>query len=257
MKEKINKWITNNSNYEFILSVIISILTIILGILITPKGWSADLVISLTIVNIVFALILIFLHIIWICRFRENKDNNIEQEQWNNIIRTAQSDFKREYGIAGNSLIVKADDIAIAETSGNYKEIWLVTNDLSTEIGAGSYSSAVLNNLLKSDVIYRYFIPDTDIANLRRDRIIEISSINGEKNPNLFFYTLDDNFFSLVPDFDFSIYINKDSSKPREGYMGYIINQGNYTSSRNFEIKMTTDFVNAIYAKLSTIKNKQ
>ena len=255
--KKLHEWLTNSKHSEFVFSLIISLLTIVLGILISPLGWTKLLCICLGIVNVVFLLILSFWHIIWIYRIREKKEEKIkqDQEQIKRIVETAKNDYAREYGIAGNSLIVRADVVAKAEKGGKYKEIWLVTNDLSTEIGDGDYSGTVLDNLIyHNDVIYRYFIPDTTLAKLRRDRLIESAKIAGKINRRLFFYTLEDNFFSLVPDFDFSIYIHRDASVAREGYMGYVINKGN-NRSRNFEIKMTTKFVDAIYAKLNRIKD--
>lgn len=257
MKKRLYDWIFVSEHSEFIFSVMVSLLTIVLGILMSALNWSKEILLCLGIINIVFVLILLFIKIIWLYRLNDKKKHKLtcERIQYDKIMQTAKNEYIMEYGIAGNSLLVKSDEIALSETNGNYKEIWLVTSDLSTEIGEGAYSSAVLNNLLNSDVIYRYYVPNTDIVKLRMERLIEKSSINGKKNPNLFFYILKDNFFSLVPDFDFSIYISKDSSTTREGYMGYIVNQDHYTRSKNFEIKMTTDFINAIYAKLSSIKD--
>lgn len=258
MKNFFLKFIKNNENSDFIFSVLVSLLTIFLGVLISPLGWSKELVLCLCIVNIVFLLIILFIFIIWTYRISEKESNKIQNEK-NIISKTvskAKSDFFRNYGIAGNSLIVNADDIAKLELNGDYKEIWLVTSDLATEIGDGSYSSAVFNNLLNTNIVYRYFISNTGIANLRKERMIENSKKNGENNKNLFFYTLDDNFFSLVPNFDFSIYISNKNYIPRDGYMGYNAFQAEKNTVQKFEIKMQSEFVDAIYAKLDSIKNK-
>lgn len=256
MIQKVKGYITNRDNSEFILGVLVSVLTIILGLLISPLGWSTLLLLCMLIVNTVYCLTLLFIYIIWTYRLNEKKTRKDidEKEKIIQLVSKVKSEYNCEYGISGNSLIVSANEIAKTELQGGFKEIWLVTNDLSTEIGDGDYSSAVFNNLLNTDTIYRYFIPDSKIANLRKERIIENSMINGERNNKLFFYLLNDNFFSLVPDFDFSIYI--DDVGKKDGYMGYMTSQPNENSKKRFEIRMHIDFVDAIYAKLDDIKNR-
>ena len=104
-------------------------------------------------------------------------------------------------GIAGIKGIFPESDIAKMESRYNFKEIWLVSHDLLTEINDGVYAGVVKANL-KKGVKYKYFVPKTP-TNITR---VKMFKNNCRNNKKLEFFYLPDSFFFLVPELDFSIY---------------------------------------------------
>lgn len=96
------------------------------------------------------------------------------------------------------------------------EEIWVVSNDLETEIDGGLYAKIVPNNL-KRGIKYKIFVPKNNLTTIRLE---QLKRRNGNSE-NIEYYLLTDDFFFLVSKLDFTIYDPyKTSATGRRGYIG-------------------------------------
>lgn len=145
--------------------------------------------------------------------------------------------------------VCKEEQLAMMEKTCIFDEIWLISPDLLTEINDGIYAGVIKQNL-KKGTRYKYFVPDTEINQVR----VKIFEESCSRSKNLEIHFLADDFFFLVPKVDFAIYEPmKSISNGKKGYMGLPI-QG---EKERFAILMNNDFVDAVVGKLAEcLKNK-
>lgn len=145
--------------------------------------------------------------------------------------------------------ICKEEQLALMEKTCIFEEIWLISPDLLTEINNGIYAGVIKQNLRKGTK-YKYFVPDTEINQVR----VKIFEESCGHSKNLEIHFLANDFFFLVPRVDFAIYEPmKSISNGKKGYIGLPI-QG---VTESFAILMNNDFVDAVVGKLAEcLKNK-
>lgn len=145
--------------------------------------------------------------------------------------------------------ICKEEQLALMEKTCIFEEIWLISPDLLTEINNGIYAGVIRQNL-KKGTRYKYFVPDTEINQVR----VKIFKESCGHSKNLEIYYLVNDFFFLVPRVDFAIYEPmKSISHGKKGYIGLPI-QG---VKESFAVLMNNDFVDAVIGKLAErLKNK-
>lgn len=96
------------------------------------------------------------------------------------------------------------------------EEIWVVSNDLETEIGGGLYAEVVPHNLERG-IKYKFFVTKNNLTTIRLE---QLKRRNGNSE-NIEYYLLTDDFFFLVSKLDFTIYDPyKTSATGRRGYIG-------------------------------------
>lgn len=156
-----------------------------------------------------------------------------------------QSYEKLNISAVGIKGLYPESEIAHMEKNNYYEDIWLISHDLLTEINDGVYAGAVVNNL-KKGMNYTYFVPQT----LEIETRIKLLKQKCNNSKRLNFYYLDEDFFFLVPNIDFSIYEPKKSSK--DGKIGFIGVDIDGLPGR-YEAKMSDDFVDVLVAKLTKI----
>ena len=109
-------------------------------------------------------------------------------------------------------------DIKLSEFEKNCtcEEIWVVSNDLETEIDGGLYAEIVPHNL-KRGIKYKMFVPKNNLTTIRLEHLKR----RNENSENIEYYLLTDDFFFLVSKLDFTIYDPyKTSATGRRGYIG-------------------------------------
>ena len=112
--------------------------------------------------------------------------------------------------------IIKDEKLSVVEKNGTFEEIWVVSNDLTTEIEGGLYSDIVPYNLNRG-IKYKIFTPENNMTKMR----IETLKRKYHGNDGISFYFLTDDFFFLVSRLDFTIYDPyKNSKTGRQGYIG-------------------------------------
>lgn len=96
------------------------------------------------------------------------------------------------------------------------EEIWVVSNDLETEIDGGLYAEVVPYNLQRG-IKYKVFVTKNNLTTIRLE---QLKRRNGDSE-NIEYYLLTDDFFFLVSKLDFTIYDPyKTSATGRRGYIG-------------------------------------
>ena len=95
-------------------------------------------------------------------------------------------------------------------------EIWIASNDLTTEIDGGLYAEIVPYNLSRG-IKYKFFAPRNNITVMRMEHLKRRDG----SSENVKYYLLSDDFFFLVPRLDFTIYNPYGTSATgRIGYIG-------------------------------------
>jgi hypothetical protein len=199
---KVKSWIVNQAW----LAIVVTFFTIVLGILlneIQPKlGWSI-LVISL------ITIIAIFSIVVWlVVRFVFSVTFDFAQG--------IQDTLDRYIASEKIGWMLTTPKLCKFEKQSKAPEIWLISSDLSEDCIGGPFQRVVAANL-KRGIRYRYFVPDKPEIRSRVKQLVEYN-----KNPqNLEFTYLSDDFFFLVPKFDFAIYNPlKEKGTERVAYMG-------------------------------------
>lgn len=128
------------------------------------------------------------------------------------------------------------------EKNCSCEEIWVISNDLSTEIDGGLYADIVPDNLRRG-IKYKVFVADGNTLSMR----IEQLKRKNDFSSNIEYYVLDDEFFFLVARFDFTIYDPyKTAASGRRGYIGLDLPD----SDELIAAKVNDDLVDAIASKL-------
>jgi hypothetical protein len=175
----------------------------------------------------------------------KNKLNSIYKNLLKHSMVLARYRILETEGCGGIQMIERADLIADKEKKLNFNEIWLVSNDLRTEVNDGVYAGAVIYNLNRG-IKYKYFIPKSDINDVR----IRQLKTESKNNSNLEFYFLKEDFFFLAPDFDFSIYEpNKSRAEGRLAFMGLQLPDSEYL----YEVQIHDNLTNSIIEKLQNV----
>lgn len=132
--------------------------------------------------------------------------------------------------------IVPEHELAKMESSQNFEEIWVISNDLSAEVG--QYADIVPNNL-KRGIKYKFFYQNT------QQNAIRVEQVKRQNNnsPLAEYYCLRDDFFFIVTNLDFTIY---DPYTNRIGYMGIELPH----SDELYAVKVNSDLTDAIASKL-------
>jgi hypothetical protein len=141
-----------------------------------------------------------------------------------------------------DNTIISDIKLAAYEKSCDCQEIWVVSNDLSTELDGGLYADVVPANLQRG-VSYKIFVAKSNIVLMR----IEQLKRKHNNQDKIKYYILDDDFFFLVARFDFTIYDPyKTAATGRIGYIGFNLSQNDELTA----IKVTDSLVDAIASKL-------
>lgn len=138
--------------------------------------------------------------------------------------------------------IITDRQLSEMEKTCDCEEIWVVSNDLATEIDGGIYSDIVPANLERG-IKYKMFVPKNNLTSIR----LESLKRKHKSSPNINYYLLTDDFFFLVSKLDFTIYDPyKTSATGRQGYIGLDLPD----SDELYAAKIGDDLVDAIASKL-------
>jgi len=229
---------------ELFLTIIVTISSIIITFSLTfvfsRTSWFSVLVLVLSVIT-AFSAILFLAFYTYMSKVNESIQDTIK-----GVIFKGRYQAMALSGCGGVPQIFPAKDVAEMEVREKFDEIWLVTHDLKTEVNNGDYATSVVKNLEKG-VRYVYFIPNNEI-NLVRANQLKFAANN---NPNLVFYPLDEKFFFLAPNFDFSIY-NPDCGSTRQSFMGLQLPN----IDERYEAKIDDALTDSIAETLGKIKEK-
>lgn len=139
--------------------------------------------------------------------------------------------------------IIPEHELAEMESSQVFDEIWVISNDLSAEVG--QYANIVPNNL-KKGIKYKFFYQNTPQNSIRVEQIKR----QNNNSPNAEYYCLRDDFFFIVANLDFTIY--DPYSEKRIGYMGIELPN----AEELYAVKVDRDLTDAIASKLLGYFNK-
>lgn len=138
--------------------------------------------------------------------------------------------------------IITDRQLSEMERSCDCEEIWVVSNDLATEIDGGMYADIVPSNLERG-IKYKMFVPKNNLTSIR----LESLKRKHKNSRNINYYLLTDDFFFLVSKLDFTIYDPyKTSATGRQGYIGLDLPD----SDELYAAKIGDDLVDAIASKL-------
>lgn len=133
--------------------------------------------------------------------------------------------------------IIPEHELAEMESSQTFDEIWVISNDLSAEVG--QYADIVPNNL-KKGIKYKFFYQNTPQNTIRVEQIKR----KNKYSTNAEYYCLRDDFFFIVANLDFTIY--DPYSEKRIGYMGIELPD----AEELYAVKVDRDLTDAIASKL-------
>ncbi len=112
--------------------------------------------------------------------------------------------------------VFTVSQIELIEKETDAPEIWVISSDLKDDAAGGSFQKIVSANL-KRGISYRFFVPDSSVIK----RGIETLVAHNKKAENLKVTFLNEDYFFLVPVFDFVIYNPlKKKGAERTGFMG-------------------------------------
>lgn len=140
--------------------------------------------------------------------------------------------------------IIPEHELAEMEATKWFEEIWVVSNDLSAEVGA--YEDIVPKNLERG-IKYKFFYQNTPQNGIRVEQIKRKNNYS----PNAEYYCLKNDFFFIVANLDFTIY--NPYSDTRIGYMGIELPQ----SEELYAVIVNDDMTCAIATKLKGYLTKQ
>lgn len=122
----------------------------------------------------------------------------------------------KSYDYLFEESIISDKKLSEFESSCSCEEIWVVSNDLQTEVDGGLYAEIVPNNLERG-IKYKIFVPKNNLNSIRLEHLKR----RNKKPENIKYYLLTDDFFFLVSKLDFTIYDPyKTSATGRKGYIG-------------------------------------
>lgn len=138
--------------------------------------------------------------------------------------------------------IITDRQLSVMEANCTFDEIWVISNDLATEIDGGLYADIVPKNLERG-IKYKVFSSQNNLTRIRMESLKK----KYNNSPNVNYYMLSDDFFFLVSKIDFTIYNPyKTSATGRQGYIGMYLPDGNEL----YEIRIGDDLVDAIASRL-------
>ncbi len=167
------------------------------------------------IVSIIF-LIILFFEIIFIYRRLFLKDIERMIFPRFEVAFNQQPQDARGYEYLFEESIISDKRLSEFESTCTCEEIWVVSNDLETEVDGGLYAEVVPSNLRRG-IKYKMFVPKNYLTTMRLEQLKR----RNENSENIEYYLLTDDFFFLVSKLDFTIYDPyKTSATGRRGYIG-------------------------------------
>lgn len=122
----------------------------------------------------------------------------------------------KNYDYLFEESIISDKKLSEFESKCSCEEIWVVSNDLQTEVDGGLYAEIVPKNLERG-INYKIFVPKNNLNSIRLEHLKR----RNQKSENIKYYLLTDDFFFLVSKLDFTIYDPyKTSATGRKGYIG-------------------------------------
>lgn len=233
MKKILKDWVNENS----ISAIVITCLTIILSILLGEMQTKLGLPILILSIFIIFSVIVIVLWLTYrnVLHTNEKLAYEIKNETMNLIDK-----YKLGWLYSSQQLVA-------LESSFTDIEIWLLTADLGEDKIGAFFQNCVSSNLKKGSVKYHYFLPN------RLDMLTKVEQLKiyNQNSPNLSFTYLDDDFFFLVPKFDFSIYnpLNITANIERSAFMGIPANG----EINQYHVKVSDEITDVLIGKLLKI----
>lgn len=232
---------------NLILVLIVAVVSFIINLIVSvvQESFGMDCII----VSIVFTIvaILIISPIIYSFYKKSSKENIFPRIQLSlGDLLTKEKSQKKQFGADS---ITTDKKLAKIEKNIECEEIWVLSNDLSTEIDGGLYADIVPNNL-KRGIKYKIFVPDGPVVPMRIEQLKRKNEeIAGENAKNIEYYMLKDDFFFIVTRLDFTIYDPyKNAASGRRGYIGFDL-----PNTEDLEVVRVQDtLVEAIASKLLT-----
>ncbi len=193
--------------------IVVPVLALIVNVILAEAQNSFG--ITNIIISIIF-LIFLFLEILVMYRkllFKDIKKMIFPRFE---IALKEQTQDTYSYDYLFEESIISDKKLSEFESDCSCEEIWVVSNDLETEVDGGLYAEVVPNNL-KRGIKYKIFVPKNKLTTIRLE---QLKRRNGSSN-NIEYYLLTDDFFFLVSRLDFTIYDPyKTSATGRRGYIG-------------------------------------
>lgn len=213
-------------------AIVVTFLTIVLGILLseiqTKLGWLILIISLITILTIFFVIIWLIVRPIL----------SVSVELADKIHDT----IDKYIGSEKIGWILTTPQLVKFEKNSKFPEIWLISSDLSEDSMGGPFQSVVAANLEKG-IRYRYFVPNRAEIYSRVEQLTKYHSCSG----NINFTYLNDDFFFLVPKFDFAIY-NPFNEKQLEriAYMGIPVDE----KGGHYHAKVSSELIDVLIGKL-------
>ena len=221
------------------LIVIVPLLTITANLILSQAQNDIGFVTILESILFLILLFVVFIPIYHKCNIADI-DKIVYPRIEGAISQPLQDSSSYEYLFCESIITDKA--LSEMEKTCNCEEIWVVSNDLQTEIDGGLYADIVPDNLNRG-IKYKIFVQKNNTT------LIRIESLKRKHNnsPNIEYFLLTDDFFFLVSKLDFTIYDPyKTSSTGRLGYIGLDLPGKNEL----YAAKIGDDLVDAIASKL-------
>ena len=236
----------NNNGFSYRkiwLCIIVPVLSIILNALVSDIQESSGLltlIVSLLFVAMLLT-ILLFFHSKMILNISSDIYTHDLQESVVAFSRELLQRIKTEQDISDSRIqdigIIPEHKLAEIESTNIFEEIWVVSNDLSAEVG--QYIDIVPNNLERG-IKYKFFYQNTNQNSIR---VAQLKRRNNYST-NAEYYPLSNDFFFIVTNLDFTIY--NPFSETRVGYMGMELPQ----SKELYAVRVNSNLTDAIASKL-------
>lgn len=223
--------------------VVITVLTVLIGVVLSEiqnRIGMGPLLMSLSTVVIVFVTIsVLYFRYIHSVALALSDEVSGQVRQITNIVGGVES------GSENLAWLTELEHTVEYERESLGPEIWLITADLEEDSMGGPFQEVVGDNLRRG-VKYHYFVPNEPMM---KSRVGQLKAIH-ENHPGLSFTYLNDDFFFLVPRFDFAIYnpYCVPGGTKREAFMGIPVDP----KYGRFEAKVNPDLIDVLIGKLPT-----
>jgi len=215
------------------LPVIVTVLTLGLGIVFSPVQSTVGWLPLLVALGICLAIFFLTAHVL-LARVKPVSLDMLGQI-------TKQLDRYVEKGAFTWTLT--SEQLADFEGKPNINEVWLVTCDLAEDVPGEVFYDVVHTNLSRG-IQYTYFIPKSLEAEARSRQLVQ----NHQGAGHVAIVYLPDDFFFLVPLLDFAIYDPYNVNGMKTGYMGLPV-----PSKDRIHCLMEPHFVDIMIGKLATV----
>jgi hypothetical protein len=231
-KKRIKRWLFDQAWVAIAMAVITLMLGVLISELQNTIGWKS-LLVAIGFVAIVFGFVT------WmVFRYVYDVSTGLAEELKHDI--NCYVDPNKLSWVFTNEQLISF------EKAKKWPEIWLVSSDLAFETQDGIFHKVVSANL-KKGVIYRYFVSNDLTTKARIEQIFS----QHNNHPGLSVTPLEDDFFFLVPRFDFAIYNPKNVGRiRREAYMGIPISD----EPVMYHAKISDDLIDVLMGKLLSQK---